>query len=103
MAMRRIRPVALPTRSRNHLVRALSGWCLSHSQVSSMASVRARGLPALLMPWSTVHVAAPERAGRQTEIAGNLAAIVEASIEYFAAQRYGADLANAVQSDQCRA
>ena len=48
--VRRIRPLLAPTRSWNQQARLLSGWCRSHSQASSMAVWRARGLPDLWMP-----------------------------------------------------
>lgn len=47
MAIRRMRPLASPARCKNHLIRALPGWWRTHSQAISMASVRARRLPAL--------------------------------------------------------
>ena len=37
IAIRRTRPLASPTRSRNHWLIALSGWCISQSQASSTA------------------------------------------------------------------
>src|SRR6516225_3365112 len=99
--MHRMRPLATPVRWTNHLLKALFGWWRIHSQAISIASRRAR-IARLADALINAHRATVVGARRQAKIAGQFAAIVEVTIEYFTTQWHAADLSNAFQAHQCR-
>ena len=82
IAMRLTRPVADPTRLRNQTASALSGWLRTHSQASSISALRARALPALVMPCSRDLRPLAKRTGGQPHIGGHVAPAGKASVEH---------------------
>jgi hypothetical protein len=67
-AMRRVRPRSEPTRWRNHQLRALSGWYLTHMQASSIIVVHRRGFPAFEIPCSWSMLDGAIKYGDSTEV-----------------------------------
>ena len=86
---RRMRPSHAPTRAWNQRASALPGWWRSHSQASSIAVRRARGLPDLVMPWSRRTVPLCQGLGGEPKVAAHFAPVAEVAEERLVAQHDG--------------